>query len=128
MTDPDLMAWRSKSPRANPEEMLQRAIVQHLRIRGNPDAIWYHCPSGEVRSARTGAKLKAMGVQKGVPDLCFLRPDGSPAFMELKAVGGRMSPEQKAFQAKCTALGVDHAVVADIDTAIILLEDWGIIK
>jgi hypothetical protein len=50
-------------PRASEEETLQRAIVDHLRLRAHPDCIWYHCPNGEHRSKRTGARLKAMGVQ-----------------------------------------------------------------
>lgn len=114
--------------RNNAEETLQKAIVQHLRIRGNPDAIWFHPANGIPASKRTGARFKALGVVAGVPDMVFTLPDGRSAYMELKALGGRLSPEQRAFAEKCIRLGVEHCVCYDIDTAISVLEAWKIIR
>jgi uncharacterized protein (UPF0335 family) len=104
----------------------QRAIVQHLRLLA-PNAIWWHTPNGEHRSKRTGARLKALGVQPGVPDLCFVLGDGTVAFMELKRPGGRLSPEQRAFEERCTARGVPHCVIADLDSALAILLGWGVL-
>ncbi len=123
----DLMDYREKSPRDNAEETLQKAIVAHLRLRARPEVIWFHVPNGEHRSKRTGARLKAMGVQPGIADLIFLTPFGMYA-VELKRPGGRLSPEQKRFGEQCGKAGVNHAVIADIDTAIATLEGWGLIR
>lgn len=114
-------------PRAREEEQLQVSIIAHLRLRAHPDCIFYAIPNGEHRSKRTGARLKAQGVLAGAPDLAFILPDGSPAFMELKATSGRLSPAQKAFEDKCAKLGVAHVVISDIDTALRVLEAWEII-
>ncbi len=114
-------------PRANEEETLQRAIVQHLVLTAPKNVLWWHTPNGEHRSKRTGGKLKAMGVQPGVPDLCFVLANGYAAFMELKAPGGRLSPAQKAFQQRCTAMGLLYVVCADIDTALHTLRGWGVL-
>lgn len=64
----------------------------------------------------------------GVPDLSFVLPDGTAAFMELKKPGGTLSPVQRAFMLKCINMGVPHSVVADIDTALDILEAWQIIR
>lgn len=123
----DLLAYRSKPPRQNPEEGLQKAIWQHIVLLGNPKAIAYAVPNGEYRSKRTGARLKAQGVVAGVPDLAFVLPDGRAAFVELKRPGGTLSPAQKAFHAKCAAMDVPCAVIADIDTAVATLRGWGVL-
>ncbi len=123
----DLLAFRSKPPRDNAEETLQKAIVAHLRLRGT-GALWFHVPNGEHRSKRTGARLKAMGVRAGVCDLVFCLPTGLFAAMELKAPGGRLSPAQKDFEAQCRKLGVPHAVVGDLNTAIDILLGWEVIR
>lgn len=127
MRDPALLEWRDKPARKSPEADLQKAIWQHILIRGNHNAIAYAVPNGESRSKRTGAKLKAQGVVAGVFDLMFILPDGRAAAMELKALGGRLSPEQKAFAARLAAIGVEHCVCFDIDTAISVLEAWQVL-
>lgn len=114
--------------RNNAEETLQKAIIQHLRIRGNPDCIWFHPANGMPSSARTGARFKALGVVPGTPDLAFTLPDGRSAYMELKALGGRLSPEQRAFADKCARMGVEYCTCYDIDTAISVLEAWSVLK
>lgn len=127
MTDP-LLEWRDKPKRQNPEETLQRAIVQHLRLLGKKDCIWFAVPNGIPSSKRTGARFKAQGLTAGVSDLCFVLSDGSFAAMELKAKGGRMSTEQKAFAAKCEMVGAPYAVCYDLDSALSVLRAWGVIK
>lgn len=117
-----------RTPRAHPEEDLQRAIIQHWRLRGNPKALLIHVPNGEVRSKRTGAKLKAMGTVAGTPDLLALMPDGRCGWIELKASGNYQSPAQKAFQAHCEAIGVPYEVCYTLDKAIAILTAWGVLK
>lgn len=59
----------------------------------------FHIPNGEHRPAKTGAKLKAMGVCRGVPDLMVTtpvpgRPEIRGVFIEMKSERGTVSPEQ----------------------------------
>jgi len=60
-------------------------------------ALLFHPPNGGKRSRMTGAKLKAMGVKAGVPDVCLPVPRqgyGS-LWIELKSPQGRMQESQK---------------------------------
>lgn len=116
-----------KKPRENVEEQLHRAIWQHIKLRAPKNVIAYHPANGGSRSKRTAGRLKAMGVVPGIPDLAFVLADGRAAFMEIKKPGGRIAPEQKAFAAKCLAMNVPHALVADIDSALAALIMWGIL-
>ena len=45
----------------------------------------------------------------GVPDLCFVLPDKTVAFMEIKREGGRLNEAQQAFQARCALLGLKYS-------------------
>lgn len=117
-----------KHARKNEEEQLQRAIVEHLRLRAPRDVLWWHTPNGGARSKSEGGKFKALGVRPGVPDLQFLFPDGHVAFMELKASDGVTSDAQAIFGAYCESHGIEHAIIYDIDTALRVLEAWGVLQ
>jgi hypothetical protein len=66
---------------------------------------WFHCPSGGSRNKIEAAKLKRMGVIKGVPDFIILTPPPKKlgiahVALELKALDGKNpSPEQLEFLA-----------------------------
>lgn len=83
------------------EEQIQRAIVQWARLQLIPEVIFFHVPNGEKRSLATGARLKAMGVLAGVPDLVLMWGgiDCHPRilFVEVKTPKGRVSRAQKEF-------------------------------
>ena len=81
-----------------------------------------HIPNAP-RSAITGAKLKRMGMMAGAPDLQIIRPAGRIAFIEVKAEGGRLSPEQKAFRDWCLSMGVPHCTARSIEDARDFLSD-----
>jgi len=120
--------WITGAPkRDNPEERLQIAIVDHLRILAPKNVIWYAVPNGEKRSKRTDGRLKAQGVVSGIADLAFVLPDGRAAFLELKSGVGRLSPAQKAFQDKCASMEVEYAVSSSLDHALSILSAWGAI-
>ncbi len=118
---------RHKPPRSDIEGSLQRSIVQHIRLIGSKDVRFTHIASGEYRSKRTAGRLKALGVNKGWPDLIFILADGSTAMMELKKPGGRQTPEQRELQAFCERVGVEYAVVSSIDTALSILRAWKVL-
>jgi hypothetical protein len=127
------MAWEgvegvTRKKRDNPEERLQKAIWQHIKLRGNPKAIAFAVPNGIPSSKITSARFKAQGLLPGTPDLVFVLPDGRAAFMELKWGTGRLSKEQKAFQERCEAMEVEHVVCSGLDQALAVLEAWEVIK
>ncbi len=112
---------------------LQKYVVQLLRLTGRPDVVWYHVPNGEYRSPKTGARLKAMGVQRGVADLCLLIPRGPfqygmACFLELKAAKGRQTPEQRAFMDAVVRGGARYAIAKSPEEARGILEGWGAIR
>lgn len=59
----------------------------------------YHIPNEGKRTAASGARLRRMGLRRGVPDLCLPAARGRyhGLYIELKAVGGRATAEQKEF-------------------------------
>lgn len=74
-----LFRWASLQSGAHPELRLMYAI-----------------PNGGQRHIAVAAKLKAEGVKAGVPDICLPVPRGGfgALYIELKAVGGRLSAAQ----------------------------------
>jgi hypothetical protein len=58
--------------RAHPEDQIQRAVLEHLRIRGPRDAFVFAVPNGGGRSPIEGAIMKGLGVRAGVPDLVII--------------------------------------------------------
>ncbi len=115
-----------KKRREAPEENLQRAVWQHIKLLARPDVIAFAVPNGSPKSKRTGARFKAQGLVPGIADLCFVLTDGSAAFLELKSAKGRMSPEQRSFASKCERMKVPFAVANNIDDALSILRGWGV--
>lgn len=84
------------SRRARPEEQVQRAVVDYLRV-ALPDrlgVVWFAVPGHRgTRKRYEMGILNAMGVRAGVPDLAFIA-QGRAFFIELKSAGGRLSKAQ----------------------------------
>ncbi len=103
------------TPRNRPEEQTHRAIVEWL-CWVEPNAEWFHPPNGGARSKAEAGIFKALGVKAGVPDLVFtLPPDGRTAFVEIKAPGRKLSPDQHAFRDTWDKAGALWAVAHSID-------------
>jgi hypothetical protein len=86
-------------------------------------------PNGSARHPAVGAKLKAEGVKRGVPDICLPVPrrtgvDGfyAGAFLELKTQRGRLSPEQLAWLDRLHKQGYFCAVCYGVEQATETLE------
>ena len=80
--------------RDQPEQRLQAEVASKLRFH-LPDEIWWSASmSGSLRSPHLQRKAKAMGLNRGAPDLSFIFPDGVTRYVELKAAKGRPTPEQ----------------------------------
>lgn len=130
MTHWHIETTTTTKPRDNAEERLQQALWQHIQWRLNPACIAYHPANGGLRSKAAAARMKTMGVVPGVADLAFVMPDGRAAYIELKSPGrhGVQSVQQKAFEAKCIALGVPYLLTASLDEAMAHLVSWGVIS
>lgn len=108
------------------EDQLHNAVAQYLNMCLYKDIVWYHPPNGGKRNAREAAKFKRMGVLAGVPDLCFILPGGTAAYIELKVEGSYLRPSQKQFKKKAEALGAKFAVCRSIEDVRETLNEWGI--
>ena len=110
------------------ELALQKFAATLLRLNGAPDVIFFHPPNGEARSARTGGKLKAMGVKPGVPDLVVVCPGGRVRFLELKTTTGSLSQSQRAFRTLCEFNGCPYEVATTPEEVESILRGWGALR
>lgn len=118
---------KAKAPRAK-EIALHMAVADVLRRFARPDWRWSHFPSGEHRDKRTGAKLRAMGLQKGWPDFMLFDPSGRLHALELKREGETLTEEQEDYQEWCISTGVPHSVNRSVDEAMAVLDAWGVLR
>ena len=67
----------------------------------------YHIPNESKRSKTFGALLKALGLKKGVPDLCLPVARGKyhSLYIEMKAEGGKPTVEQNQWLCKLRSQG-----------------------
>jgi hypothetical protein len=106
------------------EDQIQAAIVNWLRTV-LPGAIVLHLHNNP-RSKVDGARLKAMGLVKGAPDLLVCLPGGRGVFIEVKAPKGRVSPEQHGFSFACQGIGWTWFVARSIDDVSLAFKALGI--
>lgn len=112
-------ADRPRKKAVQSEHDLQRQVKRYLDMALPPDAWWTSLDSAG-RGPVAGAKMKARGVAKGLPDILVLWRR-STVWLELKSAKGRMTPEQVEFWGHCSHAG--HALfvcrsVAEIDTVL----------
>lgn len=116
-------------PRPALEKDMQIALVDMLRVAAKPEWFWSAIPSGELRTEKTGALLKRLGLKPGMPDLLFIGPDGRCYFLELKRGRlGRFSLAQELFGSLMLARGVPYAVARSFAEAEAQLRAWGVLK
>src|SRR5262245_58025417 len=87
--------WRNVRISSPKEHELQIQIVQVLQLVLRQNVVCFHCPNGELRDKQAAAKLKAMGVKRGVSDLAFFwgEPDKRfrALFLEVKRPDGKLT-------------------------------------
>ncbi len=137
MRQPSLPLKPKRAKSDNAEFRLQCALVQHLRLRAYPGTYWTALANGEKRSAKTGARLKAMGLRAGNPDLLLIR-EGCCYGLELKAlrIGARGEPLKGQGQSEAQQFamldwrgaGGRYAVATGIVEALAQLERWELIR
>lgn len=83
----------------------QAAVIEWWGLKckawGVPDRLLYHIANEGTRSAARGRLQKKQGVRAGCPDLCLSVARGGffGLYIEMKRLGGRLTPEQKEFHA-----------------------------
>ena len=108
----------------------QQAVMSWSEWAANrmPEAgLLFHIPNGGARTAVTGARMKAEGVKKGVPDLMLPVARGGyhGLFIEMKRrQGGRVSPEQAGWLRNLEVMGYYTAVCFGADDAIKVIDDY----
>ena len=113
--------------RANPEQAIQRAVFQHLRMRAAPGVFAFHVPNGGYRKPKEAAIMKGLGVTAGVPDVIAIY-QGNVYALELKAEDGRATEKQLEAVSNIRNAGGFACVVYGLDRALRCLETWGILK
>jgi len=98
--------------------MNQKELILHQQI-----AVYWHnkyikrpefyqrliCQWNNAPNKAYGAKMRTMGVKKGVADWQFLIP-GSTIWIELKIGDNTQTPEQVAFENLCNLLGHEYII------------------
>jgi hypothetical protein len=107
------------------EISLHIAAVASLRKRIKDGWLFLHPPNGELRdSPRAVAKLKAMGMLNGAPDLIVFSPEGKAHFLEFKSESGTLSAAQKDFMLWSSEADLPYSVARSVDEALKQFEIW----
>ena len=110
------------------EDEIQIEVAKRLREAGVP---FFHVANERRTTPRQGAKLKAMGVSAGVPDIIAVMPAAvgrGPFALELKTERGRLSDAQRNWLETLQACGWQTACTYGLREAMDRLQDWGLIK
>lgn len=113
--------------RSTYEDELQYATAQYLDLQGWR---WTHFPAGEYRPGKVGAKLKRMGLKRGVPDVLIFEPGKyrvagqrySGVAIELKSPKGKPTKEQQEWLAALKDRGWSVHVCRTINEVIAACE------
>jgi hypothetical protein len=108
-----------------PENELHKTVAKYLDLVLKPTSWWTSIAHGEGGGFHRGQRWKAKGAKKGVPDI-FILDNGFAHFIELKAEGGRVSPEQIQCQGAIRIAHGKCAVCRSVDDVAETLAEWGI--
>jgi hypothetical protein len=111
--------------RASAEQLIQRAVCQHLRQRGASGLVWFHVPNGGRRRPVEAAIFSGLGVRPGVADVILLHR-GRAFALELKTDRGRATAAQKQFLSDFRAAGA--SIANGLDQALRTLEAWDLLR
>jgi hypothetical protein len=113
--------------RARPEDQIQRAVFDHLRVRSAPNVFAFHPANGGWRSRVEAKILKGLGVRAGVPDVIAIK-SGQVYALELKAEDGKATDAQRQAIDELRAAGAHAEVAVGLDRALAVLEGWGLLR
>ena len=113
--------------RRQPEQELQRSVLDHLAWRALPGTWWCHYPAGGWRSPIEARIFKSLGVVAGTPDLLIVRC-GQLYALELKAQSGRLTDTQSATHEEMKRAGAIVATACGLDAALDQITAWGLLR
>lgn len=118
-----------RPPRSDREHAEQVAVIQwaELSCGRHPDlGLLYAIPNGGHRHRGVAGKLRAEGVRSGVPDLCLpvARGGAHGLYIEMKAPGGRVRPEQKWWRERLREQGYCSVVCVGAEQAVCALRSY----
>lgn len=105
-----------------PEEQIHRIAVAFLRANG---VRFFHAANENNAPVQYRAKLKALGVSAGVPDLVILHP--VKAVLEIKSDRGVLSDPQREWLADFKAAGFSAVCTKGHIATANQLHEWGLI-
>lgn len=112
-----------------PEESIHVRIVAELRKAG---VHFWHTPNESKATPAYRAKLKALGLSPGVPDLVIITPPPCGGYvgaaLELKAEKGRLSESQKEWLKVFEGYGWAAACTKGYQESLDQLIDWGYLQ
>lgn len=118
---------RYRKSAARPEDQIQKAVFQHIRLRGAPGLVAWHTPNGGKRRPIEASIFMSLGVRAGVSDIIAVH-QGKVFALELKAEGGRPTETQLQFIADMEKAGAFTCVAVGLDRALATLEAWGLLR
>jgi hypothetical protein len=113
--------------RAQPEAAIQRAIVQHYRLRAAPGVFMFAVPNGGLRSKVEAAIMRGTGTVAGIPDTIWIK-DGRCYALEIKAEGGKLTEAQERALIELREAGAAATHAHGLDQALRVLEGWGLLR
>jgi hypothetical protein len=113
--------------RTRPENQIQRAVFDHLRVRGAPGLVAWHTPNGGARRPIEAAIFNSLGVRAGASDVIAVH-DAKIYALEIKAPGGRPTESQLEFIADMEAAVAYCCLAEGLDRALAVLEAWGLLR
>jgi hypothetical protein len=109
------------------EEAIQRAVIAHLAWRGVRGLFYCSIPNGGLRSRTEAARMKGTGTIAGAPDILIIC--GAKVYgLEIKRVGGRLSPAQRAVHARLIEAGCTVEIGYGLDESLRILEGWHLLR
>jgi len=101
------------------EHALQRAVAGYLDA-ALISPVWWTSIDHAGQGPKHGAQLKARGVKPGVPDVLIVAPafavgTSRNIFIELKAIGGRQSAEQKLVAQQLVECGCFYSTAYSVE-------------
>ena len=116
--------------RLYPTEEQEQTVVMHWAAMAEgrwPELrMLFHIPNGGKRLKTEAARFRAAGVRSGVPDLFLPCSRGGyhGLWIEMKAIGGRVSREQEQWRKELMKQGYMSVVCYGADAAIETIEKY----
>lgn len=106
------------------EYAIHKTVMDWARYNKSLAGYILHFPSEGKRSISFGARLKSLGMRKGVADLLIAMPRHGyhGAWIELKADGGKLSKEQQAFLDDMKGMGYFTQATFGLDAALEIIQ------